>query len=70
MLKKKRFKPVITQVKLNPEQAVLTCYCYNTGYMGGPSGPTGYQKQCNIGDPNNKTNDTNTKNWVTGGTFS
>lgn len=28
-IKKKKFKPVITRVKLNPEQAVLTCACYN-----------------------------------------
>lgn len=28
MLKKKKFKPVITRVKLNPEQAVLACQCY------------------------------------------
>jgi hypothetical protein len=37
--KKKKFKPVITRVKLNPEQAVLTCNCYNTSNyynLGGP----------------------------------
>jgi len=27
--KKKKFKPVITRVKLNPEQAVLSCACYS-----------------------------------------
>lgn len=27
---KKKFKPVITRVKLNPEQAVLTCPCYQS----------------------------------------
>lgn len=27
--KKKKFRPVITRVKLNPEQAVLSCACYN-----------------------------------------
>lgn len=27
--KKPKFKPVITRVKLNPEQAVLTCNCYS-----------------------------------------
>ncbi len=31
MKRKPKFKPVITRVKLNPEQAVLTCSCYNTG---------------------------------------
>lgn len=30
MSKKLKFKPVISRVKLNPEQAVLTCGCYNT----------------------------------------
>jgi hypothetical protein len=28
MAKKLRFKPTITRVKLNPEQAVLSCDCY------------------------------------------
>jgi hypothetical protein len=27
-----KFKPKITRVKLNPEQAVLTCVCYSGGY--------------------------------------
>ena len=30
--KKKVFKPIITRVKLNPEQAVLSCYCYSDGW--------------------------------------
>ncbi|MBU1367323.1 MAG: hypothetical protein KJ711_05880, partial [Candidatus Omnitrophica bacterium] len=30
-----KFRPEITRVKLNPEQAVLTCACYQpTGYFG------------------------------------
>ena len=33
--KKKKFKPVITRVKLNPEQAVLTCNCYIAGKVSG-----------------------------------
>lgn len=28
MSKKRKFRPKITQVKLNPEQAVLSCGCY------------------------------------------
>jgi hypothetical protein len=28
---KPKFKPSVTRVKLNPEQAVLSCNCYNTG---------------------------------------
>ena len=31
MSKKPKFKPVITRVKLNPEQAVLACNCYSAG---------------------------------------
>jgi hypothetical protein len=33
MPKKPKFKPEITRVKLNPEQAVLTCSCYSMGYQ-------------------------------------
>jgi len=33
MSRKPKFKPEITRVKLNPEQAVLSCMCYNTGYF-------------------------------------
>ena len=29
MSKKPKFRPEITRVKLNPEQAVLTCACYD-----------------------------------------
>jgi len=31
MPRKPKFKPVITRIKLNPEQAVLSCNCFNTG---------------------------------------
>ena len=31
MPKKPKFNPVITKIKLCPEQAVLECSCYNTG---------------------------------------
>lgn len=34
MAKKPKFKPEITRVKLNPEQAVLSCGCYDTGTAG------------------------------------
>ncbi len=34
MSRKPKFKPQITRVKLNPEQAVLACTCYNTGKRG------------------------------------
>jgi hypothetical protein len=29
--RKPKFKPTVTRVKLNPEQAVLSCDCYNIG---------------------------------------
>lgn len=40
MLKKIKFKPRVTQIKLNPEQAVLVCGCWivglvSAGCMGG-----------------------------------
>ncbi len=28
---RKKFKPIINRIKLNPEQAVLMCTCYNLG---------------------------------------
>lgn len=30
MTQRPRFKPLITKIKLNPEQAVLACSCWNT----------------------------------------
>ena len=38
MPKKLKFKPEITRIKLNPEQAVLSCTCYDTGYQATVSG--------------------------------
>lgn len=34
MTRKPKFKPVITRVKLNPEQAVLECVCYRGLWVG------------------------------------
>jgi len=31
MQEKLKFKPVITKIKLNPEQAVLQCSCWDQG---------------------------------------
>ena len=31
--KKLKFRPVITRVRLNPEQAVLACSCYSGGWQ-------------------------------------
>lgn len=36
--KKPKFKPVITRVKLNPEQAVLSCNCATNGAVLCPTG--------------------------------
>jgi len=32
MPQKTKFKPEITRINLDPEQAVLSCTCYNTSY--------------------------------------
>ena len=31
--RKLKFRPRITRIKLNPEQAVLTCDCYSNGWI-------------------------------------
>ena len=36
--KKEKFNPIITKIKLNYEQAVLSCSCYNTGWQEGGGG--------------------------------
>ena len=46
MPKKPKFKPEITRVKLNPEQAVLACSCPSTGYIPGGSVPK--QDTCEV----------------------
>ena len=44
MSRKPKFRPIITRVKLNPEQAVLACGCYSGGRLGtkGPSAGSGF----------------------------
>ncbi len=44
MRKKKKFKPVITRVALNPEQAVLSCSCYS-GFKNWTSTDTGSSQE-------------------------
>ena len=39
MPRKPKFRPVITRVKLNPEQAVLTCSCHSRGILGSGTPP-------------------------------
>ncbi len=49
MSPKPKFKPEISRVELNPEQAVLTCDCYNHGRVShGPfgRGTVGDQANC------------------------
>lgn len=45
MAKKQKFKPRISKIKLQPEQAVLTCSCYDTGFIPG-STPFGGMQGC------------------------
>ncbi len=52
MPKKPKFKPVITRVKLNPEQAVLTCSCYDNDEISGGS-ETGFSV-CVYANPRKK----------------
>ena len=48
MRKKKKFKPVITRVRLNPEQAVLSCDCYQYGWKDTNTKEAAYYDRCNI----------------------
>lgn len=40
MRQKPEFKPVITRIKLNPEQAVLSCACFGRGLYVARAGTT------------------------------
>lgn len=40
MERKLKFRPKVTRIKLNPEQAVLTCDCWNEGLR--VAGSTGF----------------------------
>ncbi|MFH1508544.1 MAG: hypothetical protein ABIG46_09010 [Candidatus Omnitrophota bacterium] len=50
---KREFKPIVTRIKLNPEQAILVCPCYNTLYQFGTSAPR--RDVCQGDTPANKT---------------
>ena len=66
--KKKKFKPVITRVKLNPEQAVLQCSCWNDNFQhGGGTFHGGPNASC---DPVSKFTSHFSSNWSFGGTSS
>lgn len=49
---KKKFKPIITRIKLNPEQAVLSC-CKVAGGKVDTTGTPGWNCRpfCNSGNP-------------------
>ena len=36
MPRKPKFRPEVTMIKLNPEQAVLTCQCFDNGWYDSP----------------------------------
>lgn len=63
--KKKKFRPIITRVKLNPEQAVLQCPCYNAGYQYNSAGSNVYP-----GYPICSGKSTTSPPWVSSGTVS
>ncbi|MBU0502964.1 MAG: hypothetical protein ABH882_05060 [Candidatus Omnitrophota bacterium] len=67
MSAKKKFNPAITRIKLNPEQAILVCPCYNTGYMAGNSAPK--QNICEGTTPATKVVLSSQK-WSSGGQYS
>jgi len=64
MAKKPKFNPEITRIKLNPEQAVLACSCYNTGNQAGAN-ISSQRFQCRI-SPSKST--VYTFGWTTGTT--
>ncbi len=52
MPRKPKFKPVVTRIKLNPEQAVLSCNCHTgmTFTTMSQMGRSGWQlSYCNLG---------------------
>lgn len=54
MGKKSKFRPKITKIKLNPEQAVLSCICHTSGWIlaNGVHGSTpSSQHVCSEPDP-------------------
>lgn len=59
MSRKPKFKPEVTRIKLNPEQAVLQCACYNSGWNGeGKAHPSEQGCDLSAGKVNNYKNST------------
>lgn len=46
MSRKPKFKPVVTRVKLNPEQAVLACPCWSANVVGSAATKTATLTVC------------------------
>jgi hypothetical protein len=46
MKKKSKFKPEITRIKLNPEQAVLACQCSTVSRYGGAGTGNTFTSYC------------------------
>lgn len=46
MSRKPKFRPVITRVRLNPEQAVLACGCYDNKTKNQTASSTGKIQVC------------------------
>ncbi len=54
MSRKPKFNPEITRVKLNPEQAVLACSCWDSNQQGRPT-PASVTAQYCVADMRAKT---------------
>jgi nitrite reductase/ring-hydroxylating ferredoxin subunit len=73
MSKKPKFKPEITRIALNPEQAVLTCQCYNASFYAATGSFGNNTGQGNVCRLNVKTlypkvdacGETGTQGWLT-----
>lgn len=48
MKAKPRFNPVVTRIKLNPEQAVLACSCYSNRRVCNNMGQGGKNARSNV----------------------
>jgi hypothetical protein len=66
MAKKRKFNPGITRIRLNPEQAVLFCECYDTGYRIATAPFQGAVSACGGDAFAPKGGRSSTYNWVGG----
>jgi len=47
-MNKPKFNPIVTRVKLNPEQAVLACSCYNNAVSSRNATRNNQSNICNV----------------------